>query len=155
MLPPQPFGQLPRWGAKRIRRFSSSHKHLASPLRGTYRRQYVQANWIFRSEATLKSSETPFRAQRDGGILAVIEQCGIYRSAAPSPLRGTPPMGNQEDSAISYAFTLASTRTVSTASRPLVTFAARRCLLHRCPSWCGCLWQAACPSPRGRGGRRS
>ena len=26
----------------------------------------MQANWIFRSEATLKSSETPFRAQRDG-----------------------------------------------------------------------------------------
>ena len=36
------------------------------PLRGKCRRQYVQANWIFRSAATLKSSETPFRAQRDG-----------------------------------------------------------------------------------------
>ena len=35
------------------------------PLRGKQRRQYVQANWIFRSVATLKSSETPFRAQRD------------------------------------------------------------------------------------------
>ena len=36
------------------------------PLRGKCRRQYVQANWIFRSVATLKSSERPFRAQRDG-----------------------------------------------------------------------------------------
>ena len=36
------------------------------PLRGKRRKQYVQANWIFRSVATLKSSETPFRAQRDG-----------------------------------------------------------------------------------------
>ncbi len=35
-------------------------------LREKCRRQYVQANWIFRSVATLKSSETPFRAQRDG-----------------------------------------------------------------------------------------
>ena len=36
------------------------------PLRGKCRKQYVQANWIFRSVATLKSSETPFRAQRNG-----------------------------------------------------------------------------------------
>ena len=27
----------------------------------------VQANWIFRSKATLKSSETPFRVKRDRG----------------------------------------------------------------------------------------
>ena len=36
------------------------------PLRGKCRKQYVQANWIFRSVATLKSSETSFRAQRNG-----------------------------------------------------------------------------------------
>ena len=36
------------------------------PLRGKCRKQYVQANWIFRNAATLKSSETSFRAQRNG-----------------------------------------------------------------------------------------
>ena len=36
------------------------------PLRGKCRKQYVQSNWIFRSVSTLKSSETPFRAQRNG-----------------------------------------------------------------------------------------
>ena len=36
------------------------------PLRGKRRKQYVQANWIFRRVATLKYSETPFRTQRDG-----------------------------------------------------------------------------------------
>ena len=37
-----------------------SHVTSCFPLRGKCRRQYVQANWIFRSVATLKSSETPF-----------------------------------------------------------------------------------------------
>ena len=60
--PPQPFGQLPRWGAKRIRRFSSSRKHLASPFGGS--------------------------AEGNRGMLAVIEQCGIYRSAALSAPSG-------------------------------------------------------------------
>ena len=75
VLPPQPFGQLPRWGAKRIRRFPSSLKHLASPFGGS--------------------------AEGNGGMPAVIEQCWIHRSAAPSALRAAPPMGSQEDSALS------------------------------------------------------
>ena len=58
VLPPQPSGQLPRWGAKRIRRFPSSRKHLASPFGGS--------------------------AEGNGGMPAAIEQCWIHRSAAPS-----------------------------------------------------------------------
>ena len=44
---------------------------------------------------------SPFGESAEGnrGMLAVIEQCGIYRSAAPSALRAAPPMGSQERSA--------------------------------------------------------
>ena len=45
---------------------------------------HVQANWIFRSEATRKSSETPFRAQRDRGWPRERKA-----TSQPPPLRGT------------------------------------------------------------------
>ena len=43
----------------------------------------VQANLIFRSKATLKSSETPFRVKRDRGSE------GEKIPSQPPPLRGT------------------------------------------------------------------
>ena len=53
----------------------------------------MQANLIFRSEATQKSSETPFRATRDeGAALRYIEHCSM---AAGMPLlpSALPPKG--------------------------------------------------------------
>ena len=43
---------------------------------------------------------SPFGGSAEGnrGMPAVIEQCWIYRSAAPSALRAAPPMGSQERS---------------------------------------------------------
>ena len=53
----------------------------------------MQANLIFRSEATRKSSETPFRAKRDeGAALRYIQHCSM---AAGMPLlpSALPPKG--------------------------------------------------------------
>ena len=58
---------------------------IALPLRGKCRRQYVQANWIFRSEATRKSSETPFRAQRDGACQRSSNNVGYIVVLPPQP----------------------------------------------------------------------
>ena len=63
------------------------------PLRGKCRRQYVQANWIFRSEATLKSSETPFRAQRDGACQRPSNNVGYTVVLPPQPSGQLPRWG--------------------------------------------------------------
>ena len=49
----------------------------------------VQANWIFRSKATLKPSETPFRVKRDRGSE------GEKIPSQPPPLRGTSFQGKE------------------------------------------------------------
>ena len=66
------------------------------PLRGKFRKQYVQANWIFRSVATLKSSETPFRAQRNGACQRPSNNAQYTVVLPPSALRAAPPMGSQD-----------------------------------------------------------
>ena len=66
------------------------------PLRGKYRKQYVQANWIFRSVATLKSNETPFRAQRDEAYQRPSNNAQYTVVLPPSALRAAPPMGSQD-----------------------------------------------------------
>ena len=63
------------------------------PLRGKCRRQYVQANWIFRSVATLKSSETPFRAQRDGAYQRSSNNVGYTVVLPPQPFGELPRWG--------------------------------------------------------------
>ena len=63
------------------------------PLRGKCRMQYVQANWIFRSEATLKSSETPFRAQRDGACQRSSNNVGYTVVLPPQPSGQLPRWG--------------------------------------------------------------
>ena len=63
------------------------------PLRGKCRRQYVQANWIFRSVATLKSSETPFRAQRDGACQRSSNNVGYTVVLPPQPSGQLPRWG--------------------------------------------------------------
>ena len=61
------------------------------PLRGKCRKQYVQANWIFRSVATLKSCETPFRAQRNGACQRPSNNAQYTVVLPPQP-----PMGSQD-----------------------------------------------------------
>ena len=63
------------------------------PLRGKCRRQYVQANWIFRSVATLKSSETPFRAQRDGACQRLSNNAQYTVVLPPQPSGQLPRWG--------------------------------------------------------------
>ena len=53
----------------------------------------MQANWIFRSEATLKSSETPFRAQRDGACQRSSNNVGYTVVLPPQPSGQLPRWG--------------------------------------------------------------
>ena len=53
----------------------------------------MQANWIFRSEATLKSSETPFRAQRDGACQRPSNNVGYTVVLPPQPSGQLPRWG--------------------------------------------------------------
>ena len=54
-----PFGNLPLEG----KAIKLSGRTFLAPHRGELPEGVVQANWIFRSEATRKSSETPFRTK--------------------------------------------------------------------------------------------
>ncbi len=67
------------------------------PLRGKCRRQYVQANWIFRSVATRKSSETPFRAQRDGACQRPSNNAQYTVVLPPQPSGQLPRWGAKND----------------------------------------------------------
>ena len=66
------------------------------PLRGKRLKQYVQANWIFRSVATLKSSETPFRVQRDEAYQRPSNNAQYTVVLPPQPSGQLPPMGSQD-----------------------------------------------------------
>ena len=63
-----PFGELPRWGAKRIRRFSSSRKHLqAIPLRSPL--ISLRSKWRLTGFSRRFTPKNPVRLHKPSGQL--------------------------------------------------------------------------------------